>query len=147
MNPLYFIKQLFSQPAPQSIQQLASGLVAVPMPVQRVKQAKAAKPADSYIENEETRTFGFNYATAQKQYEGSCPDITAYDIALLRERDYWGQKKTVQNKNVKCKRMWSEGKTEKETAAALGVSESWVEKRFGTFYTALSQERGESIAI
>ena len=146
MNFLRTIKSLLNPPKP-SLQQLASGLCAVPLPIQRQQAPKAAKAQDSYIENKETNTFGFNFATAAKQSEGSVPNITDFDLQLLKEREYWGKTKSVQAKNVKCKKLWSEGKGERDAAVALGMSESWVEKRFGTFYTALQQETAETISI
>lgn len=145
MNFLRLISQYINPEIPDNVQELAVGLCVLPAQRQRHEAPKKAKVQDSFIENKDTNTFGFHFASASRQQEGSSPDITGHDITLLKERGYWGKGKDIHGKNSACKRMWHDGKSEKETAAALGVSESWAEKRFGSFSTALLQEQGESV--
>lgn len=140
MNLISAIKSAFAPPDPPSLLSLASGLCALPAPLVVARAPKQKEAHDAFLEREETNTWGFHSATAQRQNEGSAPELTGYDIRLLKERGYWGFK-TVQAKNAKAKAMWHNGKTEKECAASIGVGESWVEKRYGTFSTALSEEK------
>ena len=67
---------------------------------------------------------------------------TEYDKQVLRDRGLWGFKK-VQAQNEKAKALWFSGDTVAEAADALGLSGSWMEKRYAAFSTALSMERGE----
>ncbi len=126
---------------PKGLQALARGLCVLPAPIVVEKRPKAAIVADAFLEREETNTWGFRSATAQRQNDGSVPGLTHHDIALLKERGYWGGR-PVQTKNAKAKALWHSGKSEKECAVSLGVGESWVEKRYGTFSTALTIEKG-----
>ena len=135
------IRQMFFPETP-TLSQLAHGLCALPMPRERIKAPVKKKAADMYVIDQDRNQYGFHTATAINQNEGSGPDLTGYDIELLKERTYWGGKK-VAAKNEQAKAYWHTGKTEREAAAMLGVSDSWVEKRFGTFSTALLQEKGE----
>lgn len=134
-----WLKQLFTTPTAPTLSELATGLCVLPVPKQVVKIPKVEKQPDAYIEREETNTWGFRSATASHQQEGSVPELTAFDVELLTERGYWGGKKVI-GQNAKAKEMWHGGKTELEAAKALGLSESWVEKRYGTFGEALKQE-------
>lgn len=140
------IKSVFSQSEPPSLAQLASGLCALPAPKKRYEAPKQEEAPDMYTINEATQTFGFHSATAQKQSNGGIPELTGYDVTLLRERDLWGglKNKLMHGKNATCKKCWHNGDTEKEAGVILGKSESWVEKRYGTFSTALLLETAES---
>jgi hypothetical protein len=129
-------------PAPQPLSALAKGLCAVPVPVQKAKPVKKPDPVDAYIERAETNTWGFHSATAVLQQEGSVAHLTSYDEALLKERGYYGKTKAVVNSNALAKKAWHEGKTEREAATITGKGASWIEKRFGTFSSALSMEKG-----
>lgn len=124
------------------LSELAIGLCVLPLPVVREKAQKRSV-ADVYVIDDVTKTFGFNIATAQRQQPGGTPEITAWDKSLLKERGYWGQSSAVKAQNIKCKAMWHTGRTEAEAAASLGLGQSWVEKRYGTFATALLQEQKE----
>jgi len=140
------IKTLISPSEPLTIGQLASGLCVLPMPKQRHAAPKQEVAADLFVIDEDRHEFGFNFATAQKQNNGGIAALTGYDVQLLKERDYWGgaKNKAMHSKNAMCKRLWHSGDTEREAAVKLGKSESWVEKRYGTFATALLMESGES---
>lgn len=143
MSIISDIKAVFSPSEALSIGQLASGLCVLPMPKQRPVAPKSEAPTDLFVIDEDRNEFGFNFATAQKQNNGGIPTLTGYDVQLLKERDYWGKNKALQSKNAMCKRLWHSGDTEKEAGVKLGKSESWVEKRYGSFATALLMENGE----
>lgn len=72
--------------------------------------------------------------------------MTDFDISLLMERDLWGapKNKDMHGKNAQCKKCWHIGETEKEAGVIVGRSESWVEKRYGSFSTALLNELAET---
>jgi hypothetical protein len=133
-----------SSPAP-TLQELAAGTCALPAPKVAGQVPKAPKQTDAYLEDEAANRWAFNSVTATFQSEGSVAELTSFDVELLIERGYWGGKK-VQVQNQKAKRMWHSGETSKAAAAALGLSESWVDKRFGTFAAALSDEKSKSVA-
>lgn len=137
------IVQFILNPPKLTIQELATGLCALPMPKQRIEAPKKAKAADLFVINEERNEFGFNFASSTRQDVGGVSDLTGYDVRLLKERGYWGKGKDVQSKNAACKSAWHGGRSEAECAVSLGVSESWVEKRYGTFATALLEEEGQ----
>lgn len=141
MSILAAIKQAFMPEIP-TLRDASAGLCVLPMPAARKEAPKQPKAVDLFVIDKDRNVFGFNSATAVRQTEGSVPALTQYDIDLLVDREYWGKGKEVQNKNARCKQMWHSGSSEQETASALGVGESWVEKRFGTFATALSMEQG-----
>jgi hypothetical protein len=134
------IKAVFAPHQPQGLQQLATGLCVLPAPKVRHVAPPKAKVKDMYVIDPVTATYGFHTATAQKQQDGSIDQLTGYDLEVLKERGYWGKERAVQAKNAACKAHWHHGKTEKEAAALLGCSVSWVEKRYGSFSTALLEE-------
>ena len=144
MSWLSTIRSIIS-PVTPTIGQLATGLCALPVPRQRVVAPKQETPPDMYVIDEVRSEFGFHSATAQRQASGGIPELTGYDIALLKERDLWGapKNKTMHGKNALCKKCWHGGKTEKEAAVIVSKSVSWVEKRYGTFSSALLQEQEE----
>lgn len=146
MSLFAVIQSLFEPKQPPTIGQLASGLCALPMPKQRYEAPKTKAAPDMFIIDEATQTFGFHSATAQRQINGGVPELTGYDVTLLRERDLWGGLKntSMHSKNAHCKKCWHGGKTESEAATILGKSESWIEKRYGTFSTALLIETSEN---
>jgi hypothetical protein len=145
MNLLSAIKSAFAPSEPPTLAQLAHGLCVLPMPKARYQAPEKASVADMYVIDEDTKTFGFHSATARKHENGGTPEITGYDVTLLRERDLWGglKNKVMHGKNAVCKKCWHAGDTEHEAAVKLGRSESWVEKRYGTFSTALLAEVAE----
>ena len=147
MSILSEIRQAFAPRDALTIEQLASGLCALPLPKQRYQAPKQEAPQDMYTINEATKTYGFHSATAQRQSNGGCPELTTHDISLLMERDLWGasKNKAMHGKNARCKKCWHTGETEKEAGVILGKSESWVEKRYGTFSTALLLEMAETV--
>jgi hypothetical protein len=146
MSLLSDIKSVFSPSKPPTIGQLAHGLCVLPAPKARHQAPKTEAAPDMYTINEVTQTYGFHSATAQRQNNGGIPELTGFDVTLLRERDLWGgpKNKAMHSKNAACKKCWHGGETEKEAGVILGKSESWVEKRYGTFSTALSQEISET---
>jgi hypothetical protein len=131
-------------PSKPTISDLASGLCVLPTPRKRYEAPKQDAAPDMFVIDEDRRHFGFHSATAQRQENGGAPDLTGYDVTLLRERDLWGKNKAMHAQNATAKKCWHGGKTEKEAAVILGKSESWIEKRYGTFSTALLQETSES---
>jgi len=131
------------QPTPP-LAQLAYGLCALPMPGVRIEPVKKKKAADMYVIDEATQTFGFHQATATRQNEGSEAGLTGRDIQILKERGYYGKTRDVVVKNERCKAFWHEGKTDAEAGVLLGIGASWVEKRYGTFSTALLTETGQA---
>ena len=141
MNLFDTIRDIINPPE-LTLQQLSVGMCVLP-PRRVVETKKAAKATDLYVIDEQHNVFGFNQNTASRQTEGSTADLTGFDIRLLEDRQYWGGR-AVREKNARCKAMWHNGDTEKECAASLGVSESWVEKRFGTFGSALIEEQSQS---
>jgi len=133
------------QPTPP-LSQLAYGLCALPMPPQRVETVKTKPPVDMYVIDKNKEEYGFNRATALMQSEGSVGHLTSYDMDALRQSGYWtkGVTKTGRAANSQtetCKAHWHGGKTVKESVAMLGKSDSWVEKRYGNFSSALSLEK------
>lgn len=138
MSIFQAIKAVFAPQIPD-IGELATGLCVLPAPKRRQSAAKPEKAADMYVIDEVKNEYGFHSATATRQLEGSEPDLTETDISLLIERGYWGKDKKVNAQNAACKRAWHQGNSEKEAAAALNLSVSWIEKRYGTFATALLQ--------
>jgi len=125
-----------------SLSALSSGLCVLPVR-RELPKAPSKKPVDIFVIDRDRNEYGFHQATATRQTDGSKPELTGYDIRLLKERGYWGLGRMVQEKNAKAKSAWHYGKSEKESAVALGVSLSWVEKRFGTFGSALAEEQNE----
>ncbi len=134
------LRSIFTPRQAPTFQELAAGTCALPTPKVAVKVPKAPETPDVYIINKDTATFGFNKTTASFQADGAVPELTEYDVELLIERGYWGKDK-VQSQNIKCKKMWVSGDEQKEAGIALGLSPSWVEKRYGTFAAALQIEK------
>lgn len=144
MNLLFEIYNALKPQPAQTLAQLSVGLCALPMPGVRIEPVKKKKAADMYVIDEATQTFGFNQATATRHNEGSEFELTARDIDLLKERGYYGKNPDVFAKNERCKAFWHEGKTDVEAGAILRVGASWVEKRYGTFSTALLIEKSQT---
>jgi len=136
------ISQLFN-PATPDLKALATGLCVLPMPRMTPTAPPKSKPTDLFVIDQDRNEYGFHQATANRQTDGSKPELTGYDIRLLKERGYWGKGRMVQERNAKAKAAWHSGRTEKEASVTIGVSESWVEKRFGTFGSALLEEQIE----
>ena len=131
----------------QAIRQIYSpvplqGLSVLPSPTPKPAPVKAPKKESSLYVIDETRSeFGFRM-DKESDRAGAVRHLTGHDRQLLEQRGYWGGK-GVQAQNATAKRMWHDGASEEETAQALGLGVSWVQKRFGTFATALSIEKGE----
>jgi hypothetical protein len=112
----------------------------LPKPVApKDKAAPAPKEPGVFEINRETRTFGFRH-DKEATREGAVANLTAHDCAALEERGLWGGKKVVKQ-NATAKAAWHDGKTVGQCAAAVGLSDSWAEKRYGAFSAALSEER------
>lgn len=137
------IFSIFEQKPIPSLQKLAVGLCALPPVPVRVASKPKDKQKDMYVIDEVRQEFGFHTATAIIQAEGSSPLLTDFDIQILKDRGYFGKTKQVLIQNERAKEAWHKGATEREAAALVGVGESWIEKRYGTFSTALSVERGQ----
>lgn len=111
------------------------------LPVPRAKVAPtptAPKESGVYVEDEERRVYGFRM-DKESDRKGAAPHLTGYDVRTLKERGLYGGKQ-VQAQNITCKRMWHGGESVSGAAAQMRLSESWVEKRFACFSTALSEE-------
>lgn len=127
----------------------------LPPPKQRQQAPKQAKQADGYWIDESTRTMGFRTATAQNQNDGAVPELTAFDLEELKARELWGNEITARghkNKrgiktnldNARAKQAWYTGGNAAEIAKAVGLGDSWAEKRHGAFEAALRQECAET---
>lgn len=140
-----WIINILNPPKP-TLSELANGLCVLPAPRKRHEAPKQEAAPDLYVIDEAKAEFGFHSATAQRQANGGVPELTSHDITLLMERGYWGapKNKDLHSKNATCKKCWHGGKTDKEAAVITGRDESWVQKRYGTFATALLQETSES---
>jgi hypothetical protein len=143
---LSIIRSLFTPSPAPTFQELAAGTCVLPAPKAAVKVPSIPETPDVYVINKDTATFGFNKATATFQADGAIGELTEFDVELLMERGYWGQKKVQQN-NAKAKRLWFKGETNVAIALAVERDISWVEKRVGTFSTALSLEKSKNGAI
>lgn len=111
------------------------------LPIQAAKPepVKKPKPIPSiYDIDQERREYGFHIEKMADR-EGAVKYLTGYDRRTLEQRDLWGGK-GVQAQNAKAKALWHGGETAGEAARQMGLSESWVEKRFASFSTALSEE-------
>ena len=106
-----------------------------PVPVQKPKAHTSIYEIDP-----ERNHFGF-HIDKEAGREGAVKWLTAYDRQTLDERDLWGGKK-VQAQNATAKRLWHDGESTAEAARQMRLSESWVEKRFAAFSSALSEEKG-----
>ncbi len=135
---LSFLAQIFPQFSPTID---PPGVCVLPAPPEARKRPDAPKVKREgvFTINEETRTFGFR-DEKEAAREGAVSTITGNDLHFLRERGLWGGKK-VQAQNIAAKLAWHSGETVGECARSLGLSESWVEKRFAAFSAALSDER------
>lgn len=127
------------------------------LPPPKVRQAapKQTKQADIYAIDEKRNEYGFNFATASVQADGSRPELTAYDIEELKARDLWGQERTARGHknrkgiktnadNARAKAAWHVGGNMAEIAKATGLGDSWSEKRNAAFEAALRAENAES---
>ncbi len=123
----------------------------LPPPKVRQQVPKQEKQGDGYWIDEQTRTMGFRTATAINQQDGAVQHLTDFDIEELKARDLWGNERTARghkNKrgiktnidNAKAKRAWYTGGNAAEIAKAVGLGDSWAEKRHGAFEAALRQE-------
>lgn len=133
-----FLADLFPQFSPTIV---PAGVCVLPAPQESRKRPDAPKVKREgvFTINEETRTFGFR-DEKEAAREGAVSTLTGYDLSVLRQRSLWGGKK-VQSQNATAKVAWHNGETVGECARSLGLSESWVEKRFAAFSAALSDER------
>lgn len=122
----------------------------LPMPAQRIPKAPK-RPVSTVIDTDVqynsagkpvSGVFDFYVQSKEAERHGAVRYCTEYDKQVLRDRGLWGFKK-VQAQNEKAKALWFSGDTVAEAADALGLSGSWMEKRYAAFSTALSMERGE----
>ena len=129
----------------------------LPAPKQRQQAPKQPKQTDGYWINEETRTMGFRTATAINQNDGAVPHLTDWDIEELKGRTpcLWGKEKTATGKrnasgiktnidNARAKEAWYKGGNAAEIAKAVGLGDSWAQKRHGAFVAALRREVEET---
>lgn len=127
-----------------------------PPPVKQLKtKVRAVDPLLSQIDEDVTYnergaaisgTIAWEDNAAIRQKMGAIEQLTAYDIATLKEAEQWPispnteRGRTSIERTKKAKKMWYNGSDKQDVMAALGMSESWVEKRGTAFATALSQE-------
>lgn len=139
------IKAAYFPEIPESVGVLAAGTCVLPLPTKKHKAPPKDKARDSYLEREETMTFGFRSNKANLQHEGSVQNLTAEDVQALSERNLWGQEskkgRAANQRTALAKALWHDGNTVKDVMAATGMSESWVEHRFAAFVAALSIEK------
>lgn len=100
-------------------------------------------PTPSIYEIDKDRQFfGFHMKEAASR-EGAVKHCTQYDKDALRTRLLWGGKKVV-SQNEACKALWYAGESVADACKTIGLSDSWVEKRFAAFGAALSLELRET---
>lgn len=123
---------IFLSPQPE-----ISALCVLPAPPAARPKAPPPPPKQPgvFVIDDETRTFGFRHDKEADRL-GAVPHLTDEDCAELKSRDLWGKKKVI-TQNQTAKRHWHDGHTVGETAHAMGLSESWVEKRFAVFGATL----------
>ena len=138
---LSILRSIFATPKAPTLSELAEGTCALPAPKVMVKVPNAEKLPDAYLERKETNTWAFNSSKAIQHNEGSVPELTVFDVTLLEEQGFWGKSKQVRIQNEKCKLHWHNGDAAPAVALKLGLSESWVNKRFWIFGAALSAEK------
>ena len=140
----WFSLEIFTPPTP------VIGCL-LPPPKVRQQVPKQEKQGDGYWIDEQTRTMGFRTATAINQQVGAVQHLTDFDIEELKARELWGNERTARghkNKrgiktnldNQKAKAAWYTGGNAAEIAKAVGLGDSWAEKRHGAFEAALRQE-------
>ena len=110
-------------------------------PAPRPKAMPAPKVSGVFVENAETRTFGFRHER-ETDRAGAVPGLTGYDREILSNRGLWGGRAVIEQ-NRAAKVAWHNGETVAQCAAVLRKSDSWVEKRFAAFGSALLAEAGE----
>lgn len=123
----------------------------LPMPAPKLPKAEKPKNVSTVIDtavvyNKDGKPvsglFDFHTQSKEADRQGAVRYCTAYDKQELQNRGLWGFKK-VQTQNEKAKTLWFSGETVAAAAKSMGLSESWTEKRYAAFGTALSIERGE----
>ena len=92
-----------------------------------------------YTIDQDAKVYGWHSAKAGRQKRGAS-GLTNVDVEILNQRDLWGKTNKVKEQNATCKKHWHQGLDEQEAAASMGLSKSWIEKRFAAFNTALSEE-------
>lgn len=114
----------------------------LPMPVQKQPKGEAPKKEPGiYVISEERRQFGFR-SDKEASREGAVKWLTNYDKSELQSRSLFGKTKEVFAQNATCKERWALGDSVAECARHMALSDSWIEKRYAAFSTALSSERG-----
>ena len=130
----------------------------LPLRIERQKAPKQQKQSDGYWIDESTRTMGFRTATALNQMDGAVEVLTDWDIEELKARELWGTEKTARGQknkrgiktnidNSRAKSAWYTGGNASEIAKAVGLGDSWAEKRHGAFEAALRREVEETQKI
>lgn len=121
----------------------AQGICYLPPPVAPRAKTKAPKAEPTiYAINEEQNFYGFRMDPTENR-EGATAWLTTYDNEALQERGLSGGKKVV-NQNQACKRHWYGCDSVADAAKVMGLSGSWIEKRFAVFSAALSVEMIEA---
>ena len=79
--------------------------------------------------------------------EGAEKWLTNFDIDHLKQRNEWGDPKSKRGRaanarNLTCKIHWANLMSVDECAKQMGLSDSYVEKKYAAFSAALLEERG-----
>lgn len=122
----------------------------LPTPAPKVKRQPPPKASTVIDLNVQYNTagkpvsgeFGFHTESKEVDREGAVRYCTEADKQVLRDRGLLGFKK-VQAQNENAKALWYAGESVGDAGKSLGLSDSWVEKRFAAFGSALLMERGE----
>ena len=116
-------------------------LCVLPAPVVRPKYnaPKQEKVSSMFIENEETRTFGF-YNDVKNEREGAKPIITGYDVEELQFSTLWPNSPNKRALLGIAKRLWFGCESVEKIAQETKRSASWTEKVCACFGRALLKE-------
>ena len=139
----------------------AAPVIGCLLPPQKSRQKAPAQATqtDGYWIDEQTRTMGFRTATAMNQMDGAVEHLTDWDIEEMKSRtpSLWGTEIKANGKrnakgiktnidNARAKAAWYRGGNAAEIAKAVGLGDSWAEKRHGAFEAALRREIDETKA-
>ena len=133
---LNYLFSIFS-PEPAPVQNLC----VLPMPVQRKERTapKQEKRSSMFVENEETRTFGF-YNDVKNERDGAKAIITGYDVDELEFDGLWAKNPNKRALVGVAKRLWYGCESVEKIAQETKRSASWTEKVCACFGRALSKE-------
>lgn len=114
----------------------------LPPPPEKRPISKGAQPktqSSLFVIDEVRNEFGF-HNDKDADRKGAVNWLTNIDKSILQDRELWGKTKQVEQQNIECKRLWATGESVDVSASKMGLSASWIEKRFASFSAALLQE-------